>query len=157
MNKFATISHTPGDEVIRQMLAVRWPAIYRDHLRHPQAGPKTKEQTERDIKVTLKQYAVIVQAAQHAPAPYFAEPVAEVRSQQSDRHPKHITKYIVPLLDLPEGTKLFTQANDERLNVAIEALTKIAAIEDELHGGDWDEIEEARDIANAALTQLKGN
>lgn len=32
-----------------------------------------------------------------------------------------------------------------------DALTKIAAIEDELVGGDWDEIEAARDIANAAL------
>lgn len=31
------------------------------------------------------------------------------------------------------------------------ALERIAAIEDELYSGDWDEIEQARDIANAAL------
>ncbi|AND74942.1 hypothetical protein pf16_19 [Pseudomonas phage pf16] len=202
------------------------------------------------------------------------EPVAEVRGQKSPRHPEHICKYIVPLLDLPEGTKLFLNPDqdivekywkpevsklaaeilklnaqlaqpdvemtnggeavawffrhnldtgngwidnyrdlsDERpnpasydymnvheivplcykgdfdklkaehdklrrweemvrdtsalanklamveaqLNAAKEALAKIAAIEDEQHGGDWDEIEEARNIANAALTELKG-
>lgn len=40
---------------------------------------------------------------------------------------------------------------EAKLAAATEALTKIAAIEDEQHGGDWDEIEEARSIANEAL------
>ncbi|WP_274644655.1 hypothetical protein [Pseudomonas serbica] len=35
---------------------------------------------------------------------------------------------------------------------AFEALTAISEIEDKLNGGDWDEIEEARGIANAALS-----
>jgi hypothetical protein len=35
---------------------------------------------------------------------------------------------------------------------ALEALTAISEIEDKLNGGDWDEIEEARGIANAALS-----
>ncbi len=33
----------------------------------------------------------------------------------------------------------------------LEALTRIAAIENKMSGGDWDEIEEARAIARAAL------
>ena len=36
-----------------------------------------------------------------------------------------------------------------------EALQKIAAIEDRYNCGDWDEIEEARDIANEALGEQK--
>ena len=38
---------------------------------------------------------------------------------------------------------------------ALQALTAISEIEDQLQGGDWDEIEEARDIANAALSACK--
>jgi hypothetical protein len=38
-----------------------------------------------------------------------------------------------------------------RVDTLERALRKISAIEDSLHGGDWDEIEEARTIANAAL------
>jgi hypothetical protein len=34
---------------------------------------------------------------------------------------------------------------------ALEALTAISEIEDQIYGGDWDEIEQAREIANAAL------
>lgn len=33
----------------------------------------------------------------------------------------------------------------------VEALEQIRAIEDELYGGDWDEIEKARNIANESL------
>jgi hypothetical protein len=36
------------------------------------------------------------------------------------------------------------------------ALFKIAAIDDNLEGGDWDEIEEARQIANRALSLVNG-
>ena len=35
---------------------------------------------------------------------------------------------------------------------AVEALRKIAAIENQMVGGDWEEIEEAREIARAALS-----
>ena len=34
-----------------------------------------------------------------------------------------------------------------------EALEKILAIENKTEGGDWDEIEEAREIARAALAE----
>lgn len=37
---------------------------------------------------------------------------------------------------------------------ALEALTAISEIEDKLSGGDWDEIEEARSIADAALSAV---
>jgi len=40
-------------------------------------------------------------------------------------------------------------------DAAIKALTEISNIEDKDNGGDWDEIEEARSIANAALGACK--
>jgi hypothetical protein len=38
----------------------------------------------------------------------------------------------------------------------LEALRKIAAIEDKMFGGDWDEIEEARMVARAAIARATG-
>lgn len=37
---------------------------------------------------------------------------------------------------------------------AVEALQRIASIEDKMFGGDWDEIEEAREIARDALAAI---
>lgn len=46
----------------------------------------------------------------------------------------------------------FVYARDfDRLKTALQ---EISAIKDELFGGDWDEIERARNIANAALNEL---
>jgi hypothetical protein len=47
-------------------------------------------------------------------------------------------------------------ANQERADAGkdaalLEALRKIAAIENKMYGGDWDEIEEARSIASIAI------
>lgn len=52
--------------------------------------------------------------------------------------------------NFPHGTMLYTDPGQEiaRLRAALEKITKI---EDELFGGDWEEIEEARGIANEAL------
>jgi hypothetical protein len=36
------------------------------------------------------------------------------------------------------------------------ALKQIAAIEDKMNGGDWDEIEDARQIAQAAIAKAEG-
>jgi hypothetical protein len=52
--------------------------------------------------------------------------------------------------DKDEITRL-TKQRDE----LVAALEKIAAIEDKLFGGDWDEIEEAREFANQALAAVK--
>jgi hypothetical protein len=46
------------------------------------------------------------------------------------------------------NTRLIAAAPD-----LLEALTKIAAIEDLMYGGDWDEIEQARQIARAAISK----
>ena len=43
----------------------------------------------------------------------------------------------------------------ERNAELVEALRKIAAIEDEMYGGDWEEIEKARGIADAALAKCQ--
>jgi hypothetical protein len=42
-------------------------------------------------------------------------------------------------------------AQSSRIARLEEALRQIVAIEDEMYGGDWDEIEKARSIARAAL------
>jgi hypothetical protein len=42
----------------------------------------------------------------------------------------------------------------ERDKKLVEALKAVAAVEDKMYGGDWDEIEEARNIACAALKEL---
>lgn len=58
---------------------------------------------------------------------------------------------------VPVGTKLYTHAPVQPNDAApelLEALTKIAAIEDKQFGHDWEEIEEARGIARAAITML---
>jgi uncharacterized coiled-coil DUF342 family protein len=41
---------------------------------------------------------------------------------------------------------------DEKLDAAVAALQMIAAIEDKMYGGDWDEINMAREIVRDALT-----
>lgn len=38
----------------------------------------------------------------------------------------------------------------------LEALKKISAIENQMYGADWEEIEEARDIADAAIAKATG-
>ena len=46
-------------------------------------------------------------------------------------------------------------ALEARVKVLEDALEKIASIENRYNCGDWDEIEEARDIAQAALKMEK--
>ena len=43
------------------------------------------------------------------------------------------------------------QAKDERIEELGAGLVRIIEIEDELHGGDWDEIDHARNIAREIL------
>lgn len=52
------------DEMLRAMLAVRWPATYREHLRHPMNGPESQKQNEEEIKVAQLQYRAAVKAWQ---------------------------------------------------------------------------------------------
>ncbi|HGA3038682.1 TPA: hypothetical protein ACIR5X_000162 [Serratia marcescens] len=53
----------PTDEQLRAMLAVIWPATYREYLRHPDNGPKSSQKTEGDIKTATAQYAAMLEAA----------------------------------------------------------------------------------------------
>ncbi len=50
------------DEMLRAMLAVRWPATYREHLRHPMNGLESQKQNEAEIKVAQLQYRAAVEA-----------------------------------------------------------------------------------------------
>lgn len=58
--KYRLVNTEPSDEMLRKFLAVTWPAIYRTHLRYPDSGPKTTEQTEKDITHALKQIASLI-------------------------------------------------------------------------------------------------
>ncbi|WGL77914.1 hypothetical protein [Serratia marcescens] len=53
----------PTDEQLRLMLAVQWPALYREHLRHPLNDPKSREENERQIAIAKQQYAAMLAAA----------------------------------------------------------------------------------------------
>ena len=65
----------PNDEIIRRMLAVKWPATYRNHLRFDGAGPQPAEQTERHIAEATKQYSAAISAAPTPPQPIYDEEV----------------------------------------------------------------------------------
>ena len=51
----------------------------------------------------------------------------------------------------------FARGLERKLAEAREALEKIATIENRYDCGDWDEIEEAREIATEALPRIDGN
>ncbi|MGQ6276418.1 hypothetical protein ACUNDX_06740 [Serratia sp. IR-2025] len=53
----------PTDEQLRAMLAVIWPATYREHLRHPDNGPVSIARAEEEIKQAKEQYAAALAAA----------------------------------------------------------------------------------------------
>lgn len=46
---------------------------------------------------------------------------------------------------------------EQQRDALLEALKKIEAIEDKMFGSDWEEIEEARDIARAAIKAAEEN
>ena len=52
--------------------------------------------------------------------------------------------------------QLGLKRGQENCAVLVEALKQIAAIQDQMFGSDWEEIEEARTIARAALSKFQG-
>lgn len=63
----------PTEEIIRSMLAVRWPATYRNALRFSCSGPATAAQTERDIAEAEEQFGAMLAAAPNPPQPIYDE------------------------------------------------------------------------------------
>lgn len=63
----------PTDEIIRSMLAVRWPATYRNTLRFSGAGPATAAQCERDIAEAKEQFGAMLAAASTPPKRIYDE------------------------------------------------------------------------------------
>ena len=57
---YALVPVEPDDEIIRRMLAVRWPATYRSCLRFHGSGPETSARTESDIFEAKKQYTAAI-------------------------------------------------------------------------------------------------
>lgn len=52
----------PTDEILRAILAVEFPAIYKTQLRNPLNGPRSADDAEKDIARATKQYAAIFSA-----------------------------------------------------------------------------------------------
>lgn len=50
----------PTDEQLRLMLAQRYPALFREHLRHPLNGSRLQEDTENLIDMTRRQYKAAI-------------------------------------------------------------------------------------------------
>lgn len=66
--------------------------------------------------------------------------------------PEHL--FIVTDADFMALVNLARQLERDRAEL-LEALKEIAAIEDRMYGGDWDEIEDARKIARAAIAKAE--
>ena len=60
---YVLVPSSPDDEIIRRMLAVRWPATYRSCLRFDGSGPETAARTEHDICEATKQYIAAISTA----------------------------------------------------------------------------------------------
>lgn len=63
------------------------------------------------------------------------------------------------MMDLVHQVTMLTIKNEklqEQMDSLAQALDRIEAIEDKMIGGDWDEIIEARAVARAALSLVKG-
>lgn len=58
--KTIQIPAEPSDEALRVILACKYPATYREYLRHPLSGPESKKQEEREIALAKKEYLAIV-------------------------------------------------------------------------------------------------
>lgn len=50
------------EAMVRAALAVRWPAMYREHLRHPASGPKRKHEEEAEIEQASAQIRAAIQS-----------------------------------------------------------------------------------------------
>lgn len=57
---YALVPIRPTEEQLRGMLAVQWPATYREYLRHPMNGPENKKENEKQIAVAERQYDAVV-------------------------------------------------------------------------------------------------
>lgn len=53
----------PTDEMLRVHLAVDWPAIYREYLRHPDNGPGWTKDNEANITRARRRYAAMLSAS----------------------------------------------------------------------------------------------
>lgn len=64
--KHVSVPVEPDDRILRAILSVTMPATFREHLRHPDNGPRTAADVEKSIEIARKQYAAIIQASQQS-------------------------------------------------------------------------------------------
>lgn len=82
-------------------------------------------------------------------------PTHHTRELQMTRSPAELfpDNPINILIDNYENQAQYNKEALSRERTMMNALIEIADIEDELFGGDWDEIEQARNIASKAITE----
>jgi hypothetical protein len=80
---FKLVPVEPTEEMLRVQLAVEWPATYRDFLRHPASGEKTKADTEKEIAKAKKRWTAMLAAAPASAntTPARAESACRCRAQ----------------------------------------------------------------------------
>lgn len=81
---------------------------------------------------------------------FFAQTEAELNAAQSDGE----TDVLVSIEAMREWIDITRQLAEQRAELLV-ALKKINAIPNKDIGGDWEEIEEARDIATAAIAKCE--
>lgn len=105
----------------------------------------------------------IMEKQQHTPTPWYVGAqndalyiTAGVPPAQSNDYPNHTAERIAL-------AHVYSEANARHIvrcvnahDSLVAALERIAAIENRDFGPDWEEIEEAREIARAALKQAEG-
>jgi hypothetical protein len=72
-------------------------------------------------------------------------------AQRLEAEVQRLQKYAEHMNGLVAAYKEVAARDAAEVQRLREALTKIAAIEDKMFGSDWEEIEEARQIARAAI------
>lgn len=65
--KWRLVPVEPTKESIRNMLCVKYPATYREYLRHPDSGPRTQASTESDICTATAEYHAAIKSAPNPP------------------------------------------------------------------------------------------
>ena len=67
--KWKVVPVEATDEMVRMMLCVRWPALFKEYLRHPWNGPKSAADDEKSIQEAIKQFDNAIKAAPPPPIP----------------------------------------------------------------------------------------
>jgi hypothetical protein len=88
-------------------------------------------------------------------APVISYEIAKITSYRPDGTDESDARLIAEAGTVFHETGLTPRQLVDLNAELLEALRKIAAIKNQMYGGDWEEIEEAREIANSAIAKAE--